>query len=137
MRQKIEKVLQKIYGIALMIAFFAGLLPLFPFIAAIIIGGGEGGTGEAIGTWLYNSYYPWVIALASIAILIGLVAMYVGKKEAFSTKSFGMDKKKEEKTEAIKEAAEEEVKEFTPEAVNEVVKEEIPEEIKEEIKEET
>jgi ABC-type sugar transport system permease subunit len=96
MREKVEKVLQKIYGTTLMISFFAGLLPLFPFIVAIIIGGGEGGTGEAIGTWLYKQYYPWVIALASIAILIGLISMYVGKKEAFSTKSFGIDKKKEE-----------------------------------------
>ena len=93
MREKIEKVLQKIYGITLTISFFAGVLPLIPFIIAIIIGGGEGGTGEAIATWLYKQYYPWVIALASIAILIGLVAMYVGKKEAFSTKSFGIDKK--------------------------------------------
>lgn len=97
MRQKVESILQKIYGITLTISFFAGLLPLIPFIIAIIIGGGAGGTGEAIATWLYKEYYPWVIALASIAILIGLVAMYVGKKEAFSTKSFGINKKKEEK----------------------------------------
>ena len=97
MRQKIETILQKIYGALLTVSFFAGLLPLFPFIAAIIIGGGEGGTGEAIGTWLYKQYYPWVIALASISILIGLISMYVGKKEAFSTKSFGIDKKKEQK----------------------------------------
>ena len=97
MRQKVESILQKLYGILLTISFFAGLLPLFPFIAAIIIGGGEGGTGEAISTWLYKQYYPWVIALASIAILIGLVAMYVGKKEAFSTKSFGIGKKEENK----------------------------------------
>ena len=97
MRQKIETVLQKVYGITLMTSFFAGLLPLIPFIIALIIGGGAGGTGEAIATWLYKQYYPWVIAFASIAILIGLVAMYVGKKEAFSTKSFGIDKKKEEK----------------------------------------
>ena len=95
MREKIEKILQKICGITLTISFFAGVLPLVPFIIAIIIGGGEGGTGEAIANWLYKQYYPWVIALASIAILIGLVAMYVGKKEAFSTKSFGIDKKKE------------------------------------------
>ncbi len=94
MREKVEKILQKLYGITLTISFFAGLLPLIPFVIAIIIGGGEGGTGEAISTWLYKQYYPWVIALASIAILIGLVAMYVGKKEAFSTKSFGINKKK-------------------------------------------
>lgn len=97
MRQKVESILQKLYGILLTISFFAGLLPLIPFIVAIIIGGGAGGTGEAISTWLYKQYYPWVIALASIAILIGLIAMYVGKKEAFSTKSFGISKKQEEK----------------------------------------
>lgn len=95
MRQKIESVLQKIYGITLMISFFAGLLPLVPFVVALFLGGGEGGSGEALATWLYKQYYPWVIALASVAILIGLVAMYVGKKEAFSTKSFGIDKKPE------------------------------------------
>lgn len=97
MREKAYKALQKLYGITMTIAFFGGVLPLIPFIAAIIIGGGEGGTGEAIGTWLYKQYYPWVIALASIAVLIGLIAMYVGKQEAFSTKSFGIGKKKEEK----------------------------------------
>ncbi len=97
MRQKIETILQKVYGVTLMISFFAGLLPLLPFVIALFIGGGEGGTGEAIATWLYKQYYPWVIALASIAILIGLISMYVGKKEAFSTRSFGIDGKKEEK----------------------------------------
>lgn len=94
MREKTERFLQKIYGITLTISFFAGLIPMFPFIIAIGIGGGEGGTGEAIATWLYKQYYPWVIALASISILIGLAAMYVGKKEAFSTKSFGIGRKK-------------------------------------------
>ncbi len=93
MRQKIETILQKVYGVTLMISFFAGLLPLLPFVIALFIGGGEGGTGEAIAVWLYKQYYPWVIALASVAILIGLISMYVGKKEAFSTKSFGIDKK--------------------------------------------
>lgn len=101
MRQKIESILQKIYGITLTISFFAGLLPLIPFVVALCIGGGAEGMGEKIAVFLYKQYYPWVIALASIAILIGLVAMYVGKKEAFSTKSFGIDKdtKKDKKEE--------------------------------------
>ena len=69
-------------------AFFGGVLPLIPFIIAMIIGGGDGGTGETIAVWLYKQYYPWIIALASIAVVIGLIAMYVGKQEALSTKSF-------------------------------------------------
>ncbi len=96
MRQKIESVLQKVYGITLTISFFAGLLPLIPFVVALLIGGGEGGTGEMICTWLYKQYYPWVIALASISILIGLVAMYIGRKEAFSARSFGIDRKQKQ-----------------------------------------
>ena len=128
MREKAYEVLKKIYGITMTIAFFGGLLPLFPFIIALIIGGGEGGTGEAIGSWLYKEYYPWVIALASIAVLIGLIAMYVGKQEAFSTKSFGMDKKKEAPADAAEEAKE------VAEAVEEET--EVAEEIKEELKRE-
>ena len=93
MREKATEVLQKLYGITMTIAFFGGVVPLIPFIVAIIIGGGEGGIGEMISTWLYKQYYPWVIALASIAVLFGLAAMYVGKQEAFSTKTFGVNKK--------------------------------------------
>jgi len=92
MREKAYEMLKKLYGVTMTVAFFGGVLPLVPFLAAIIIGGGEGGTGEAIATWLYKQYYPWVIALASIAVLIGLVAMYVGKQEGLSAKSFGIKK---------------------------------------------
>ena len=92
MREKAYEMLKKLYGVTMTVAFFGGVLPLVPFFAAIIIGGGEGGTGEAIATWLYKQYYPWVIALASIAVLIGLVAMYVGKQEGLSAKSFGIKK---------------------------------------------
>lgn len=92
MRKKAYMILQKLYGITMTIAFFGGVIPLVPFIIAIIIGGGEGGTGEVISTWLYKQYYPWVIALASIAVLFGLAAMYVSKQEAFSAKTFGIKK---------------------------------------------
>ncbi len=94
MREKIYAVLKKLYGITMTVAFFGGVVPLVPFIVAMIIGGGAEGTGEAISVWLYKQYYPWVIALASAAVLIGLVAMYVGKQEGLSAKSFGTKKEK-------------------------------------------
>lgn len=90
MREKVYNALKKAYGIIMSIAFWGGIIPLIPFIAAICIGGT---TGEAISLFLYKQYYPWVIALASIAIIIGLIGLYVGKIEALSTKSF---KKKKE-----------------------------------------
>lgn len=76
MRDKVYYILNKIYGIILIISFFAGLLPLIPYIVAIIIGGN---TGEAISVFLYNQYYPWVIAAAAISVIIGWVASYFKK----------------------------------------------------------
>lgn len=97
MREKIFKVMNHIYGAVLGISFFAGLLPLIPFIVAMIIGGE---TGEAIAVFLYKDYYPWVIAAASVAVLIGWISLYVGGKQGLT---FG--KKKKEK--AAKKTAEE------------------------------
>ena len=85
MREKIYNALGKVYGIAMSIAFWGGVIPLLPFLLAIGIGGE---TGEAIALFLSKKYYPCVIALASFAVLIGLAAMYIGKIEALSTKSF-------------------------------------------------
>ncbi len=83
MREKIYNTLNKIYGITMIISFFAGFLPLLGFIVALVIGGP---IGEAISIFLYKQLYPWIIALASVAILIGLVASYVDKKESLSVK---------------------------------------------------
>ena len=92
MRMKIYNVINKIYGFLMTIAFFAGVLPIIPFIVAICIGGSA---AEAICLFLYNDYYKWVILAASVAVLIGLVGMYVGKQQGLSVKS--VDKKSEEK----------------------------------------
>ena len=85
MREKIYKTLNKIYGVMLMGSFFAGLIPLAFFIVAIIIGGT---TGEFISTFLYKDFYPWVIACAALAVLIGWIAMYIKPpKKASAEKS--------------------------------------------------
>ena len=94
MRDKLYTTFNKIYGIVMSIAFWGGILPLPPFIVALCIGGT---TGEAISTFLIKQYYPWVIAMASIAVVIGLIAMYIGGKEAFSTKSLGGTVEEDEK----------------------------------------
>ena len=91
MRNKLYNALKKAYGIMMTVSFFAGGLPLIPFIIALIIGGS---TGEAIAVFLYKQYYPWVIILGSLAIVIGLIAMYLGKLEGLSVKSVTADEKK-------------------------------------------
>ena len=81
MKDKIYNVINKIYGYVMFVSFFAGILPLIPFIVAICIGGE---TGEKISLFLYNEYFPWVIALASIAVVIGLIGIYVKKFNCFT-----------------------------------------------------
>ncbi len=84
MRQKLYKLLNTLYGILMSVSFFAGFLPFIPFVAALIIGGD---IGEAIAVFLSKDYYPWVILVGSLALVIGLIAMYVGKLEALSVKN--------------------------------------------------
>ena len=78
MREKIYGILNKIYGGLMMASFFAGVLPLIPFIVAIIVGGE---TGEAISVFLYKQYYPWVIMAAASSIFLGWIASYLKKAE--------------------------------------------------------
>ena len=94
MRQKIYKILNTVYGILMSASFFAGFLPLIPFVVALFIGGD---TGEKIAVFLSKQYYPWVIIVGSIALVIGLIAMYVGKLEALSVKKVSADPTPEEK----------------------------------------
>jgi len=94
MRKKIFEILNKTYGILMSISFFAGLLPLLPFLFALIVGGE---LAENIAVFLHKQYYPWVIIIGSIAIVIGLIAMYVGKLEGLSVKSVSAEKDKKDK----------------------------------------
>ena len=92
MREKLYRILNRIYGILMCTSFFAGFLPVIPFIVAICIGGE---TGAAISNFLYKEYYPWVIVLGSVAIVVGLFGLYVAKINELSLKSFkGKDEKK-------------------------------------------
>jgi len=83
MKEKIYNILKRIYGVGMMVAFLAGGIPIIPFVFAIIIGGD---VGEGIANFLYKRYYPVVIVLAAIACLVGLVAVYIGKKHDFVIK---------------------------------------------------
>lgn len=76
MREKVFNILKRTYGVIMTISFFAGIIPLIPFVVAIIIGGH---TGEAIALFLSKQIYPWIIAMASVAVIIGWIAMYIGK----------------------------------------------------------
>lgn len=93
MRKKIFNILNKAYGILMSISFFGGLIPLLPFLFAIAVGGE---LGEKIAVFLHKEYYPWVIIIGSIAVVLGLIAMYVGKLEGLSIKKVSVDEQQNE-----------------------------------------
>lgn len=96
MREKIYNVLNKIYGVMIISSLFAGFLPVFPFVYAIIVGGE---VGANISVFLYKQYYPWVTVAAAVAVLIGLVALYINK-----TITFKYPEKKKSKNEQVADA---------------------------------
>ena len=76
--KKLYAIINRIYSVVMSIAFWGGLLPLPGFLLALLLGGS---TGERIALFLANQYYPVVIVLASCAILLGFVGLYLGGKE--------------------------------------------------------
>ena len=93
MKEKLYAILNKVYGVLMAVSFFAGILPIIPFVIALIIGGDA---GEALALFLYNDYYKWVIFGASLAVVVGLIAMYIGKQEGLSAKTVADKKDKEQ-----------------------------------------
>ena len=91
MSKKLYTIMNEIYAVMMFASFFAGFIPVIPFIIALIIGGE---VGAAIYSFFFQKYFPLVIAIGSISIVVGLVAMYIGKNEDLSLKS--MKKSKEQ-----------------------------------------
>lgn len=92
-KKKISDFLEKVFGWLIYIVLIAGGLAAIGFIISLIIGGGEGGSGQQLADFLRKEYFPKVILLATITIFIGLLQMYITGTEALSIKS---DKKEAE-----------------------------------------
>ncbi len=80
-RNKITEVLNTIFGWGIYCVLIAGGLAFFGFLAGIIIGG-ESATSLAV--FLHKQYFPVVIRISSIIIMLGLVSMYISNKHALS-----------------------------------------------------
>ena len=92
MREKIYNILNKTYGVLMTVSFFAGAVPLLVFLVALVIGGPA---AESMTVAMKDYVYPYVIAMAALAVLVGWIAMYVGKKEGLSVKSLNKKEKDE------------------------------------------
>lgn len=78
-RENTAKVLSYVYAIGIAVALFAGALSVFGYIAALIIGGE---TAAEICVFIYKKFYPVIIYISSISILLGLVKMYIAGEKS-------------------------------------------------------
>lgn len=89
-REKLAKVLTYIYGTGIAVALFAGAISFLGYLVALIVGGQ---TAKDICEFIYKKYYPIIVYISSVTVLLGLVKMYVaGEKTLVPPKK----KKKEE-----------------------------------------
>ena len=78
-RETLAKALSYVYGIGIAVSLFTGALSVLGYIAALIIGGE---TAAEISRFIYKDFYPVIIYLSSISILLGLVKMYVAGEKS-------------------------------------------------------
>lgn len=83
MKENINKFLETIFSIFLIIAILGGGIIFLMFIGALIIGGG---TGEVLATKASKEIMPYFIRSASIAITAGLLSFYISGDHTLSLK---------------------------------------------------
>ena len=81
MKKKLEKSMESIFSITLMVAILGGGVIFCMFIIALIMGGAS---GESLATSASKVVMPYFIRLASIAVLSGLISFYTKGKHTLS-----------------------------------------------------
>ena len=77
--KKIVDIINRFFGITVLIEFLAGGLSIVGYIVAIFIGGE---LGTQISLFIFEKYLRWVIIATSITIGTGLISMYLNKQKA-------------------------------------------------------
>lgn len=81
--EKLSAILKTIFGWGIMISLFLGGLTFFAYLVAILIGGD---IANAICTFVYQSFIPFLIKGTTLVVLLGLVAMYFNGEIALTPK---------------------------------------------------
>ncbi len=95
MKNKILKILTKIWAIVSLFLLFTGGLTVIGYIAALIIGAQE---GAALIDFLYNKVFSVLIYTNSILIIVGLIKMELAGEKALTISSNKGKNKETEQT---------------------------------------
>jgi len=83
--KKFSYLLKIVFGYGIMICLFAGGFTFFGYVAALIIGGSA---AASVCTFIYDKFFPSIIYISSVLVLIGLFTMYLdGEKSLVPKKS--------------------------------------------------
>lgn len=81
MKIKIQKIVDSIFSIALIVAILGGGVIFVMFMIALVLGGPS---GELMATNANKVVMPYFIRIASIAVLFGLISTYTSGKHPLS-----------------------------------------------------
>ena len=88
--KKISSVLRIVFGYGIFICVFAGGLTFFGYLVALCVGGNM---AQGICDFIYKSFFPVIIKVSTILVILGLVVMYLNGEMALTASA---DKKKRE-----------------------------------------
>lgn len=86
MKKKIDKIsniLKYIFGCGVFVSLFGGGLSFFAYLIALIVGGD---IAQNICYFVYKMFYPVLVYISSVSVVIGLLKMYLCGETALSTK---------------------------------------------------
>lgn len=78
-RERFAKILTYVYAVGIAVSLFAGALSALGFLAALVIGGD---IAAEICNFISKSFYPVIVYMSSISILVGLLKMYVAGEKS-------------------------------------------------------
>ncbi len=76
--KKIREAIIKIYSVGILLTFFLGALSAFGYIVALLIGGAE---ATKICSFIFNTYFVWIIRITAIIIGIGGIGTFYIKED--------------------------------------------------------
>ncbi len=79
--KKISGFLKIVFGWGIMLCLFAGGVSFFGYLLALVLGGHA---AAVICDFLYQGVLPVVIRCATVLVLLGLTAMYLGGENALT-----------------------------------------------------
>jgi len=84
MKKKLAEITSVLFGWGVYIGLFAGGLAALGYAIALIIGGGPGEAGYALARFIQRTYFPFLVRIVSVSVMLGLVSMYLSGQKALT-----------------------------------------------------